>query len=494
MLLFFICLYLLGTVAIGWLASKKVKSTADYVIAGRNLPTAMAASALFATWFGSETVLGAPSVFLESGLLGVIEDPFGAALCLFLIGLIFARPLYRLNILTFNDFFRLRFSRVTEITSAIFMIPSYFGWVAAQLVALAIVLHTITGLPMGYGILLCMVVVLIYTYIGGMWAVSITDFIQTIMILIGLLILAAVLWVRVGGLAPVLNAVPDGFFRIVPKWNLDAWVHYIAAWITVGLGSIPQQDVFQRVMAAKSERVAVRSAYWASFMYLTIGSIPLLIGLTGKILYPETIAGDAQMVIPRMVLLHGGTGLQILFFGALLSAILSTTSGAMLAPATVLGENLIRPFLKKTTDAQMLQIMRGGVVFVALCSALMAGMQSNIYELVGQASALSLVALFVPMTAGLYFKRASNVGAIASIFLGMAAWLVAEFVVITHTPSMLLGLLASIAGMVIGSLLFPDNSYNRFLEESTWMRQHGKGGMDIAAAEAAIQQRTTPPE
>lgn len=485
MLLFFIALYLLGTIAIGWLASRRVKSTADYVIAGRNLPTMMAASALFATWFGSETVLGAPSVFMEGGILGVIEDPFGAALCLFLVGAFFARPLYKLNILTFNDFFRLRFSKLAEITSAIFMIPSYFGWVAAQLVALAIVLHTITGLSIGYGIVLCMIVVLIYTYIGGMWAVSITDLIQTIMILTGLIVLAAVLYLRAGGMEPVMKEIPDGFFNVVPEFKLDAWIHYLAAWMTIGLGSIPQQDVFQRVMAARSSQTAVRAAYIASFMYLTIGSIPLFIGLVGKVLYPETISGDPQMVIPRMVLLHGGMGLQILFFGALLSAILSTTSGAILAPATVLGENLIRPFLKAPSDARMLQIMRGGVVFVALCSTVMAGMQSNIYELVGQASALSLVSLFVPMTAGLYFRRASNIGAITSIFTGMAAWIGAEFVVHTATPSLIYGLIASIAGMIAGSFFFPDHSFQLFQAKNNWMHQEGHQTMDVEAAESS---------
>lgn len=490
MLLFFIALYLLGTIGIGWLASRRVKSTADFVIAGRNLPTLMAASALFATWFGSETVLGAPSVFLDGGILGVIEDPFGAALCLFLVGAFFAKPLYQLNILTFNDFFRLRFSKLAEITSAIFMIPSYFGWVAAQLVALAIVLHTITGLPVGYGIILCMIVVLVYTYIGGMWAVSITDLIQTIMILVGLIALAVVLYLRVGGIAPVMKEVPDGFFRIIPEFKLDAWVHYLAAWMTIGLGSIPQQDVFQRVMAARSSQAAVRSSYIASFMYLTIGSIPLFIGLVGKVLYPETVSGDAQMVIPKMVLMHGGMWLQILFFGALLSAILSTTSGAILAPATVLGENLVRPFLKNPSDGQMLRVMRGGVVFVALCSTVMAGMKSNIYELVGQASALSLVALFVPMTAGLYFRRASNVGAVVSIFTGMAVWIWAEFIVPSETPSLIFGLIASIAGMLAGSMLFPDDSYQRFQTKNRWMHQAGHDAMDIEAAEAVCQDDT----
>ena len=100
MLLTFIAIYLLGTLFIGWFASKFVKTANDFAIAGRKMPTYVVASALFATWFGSETVMGASSEFVENGLLGVIEDPFGASLCLLLIGLFFARPLYKLNILT----------------------------------------------------------------------------------------------------------------------------------------------------------------------------------------------------------------------------------------------------------------------------------------------------------------------------------------------------------------------------------------------------------
>ena len=148
MLITFILLYLGLTLLIGWWASRKVTTTQDYVIAGRRLPLLIAASALFATWFGSETILGASAAFVEGGLLGVIEDPFGAALCLILVGMFFARPLYRLNILTFNDFFRIRFGRASELISAFFMIPSYFGWIAAQLVAMAIVFNVLTAMPL----------------------------------------------------------------------------------------------------------------------------------------------------------------------------------------------------------------------------------------------------------------------------------------------------------------------------------------------------------
>lgn len=463
MLLAFIILYLIGTMLIGWWASTLVKNTQDFVIAGRHLPMMVAASALFATWFGSETVLGASSEFVEHGLLGVMEDPFGASMCLILVGLFYARPLYRLNILTFNDFYRMRFNRVTEFISALLMVPSYFSWIAAQLVALAIILKAVVGLPILWGIVLCTVVVVFYTYIGGMWAVSITDSVQTVMILIGLIFLTAVLLTKAGGLSTVLASTPEGFFQFFPQRDLVSVTHYIAAWMTLGFGSIPAQDIFQRVMSARSARTAVRASYVAGVMYLTVGFLPLLIGLCSKLLYPDLMGGDTQMIIPRMVLEHGNLFLQVLFFGALLSAVLSTTSGAILAPATVVGENLIRPYLKKVDDKRLLQIMRLAVVGVASCSAIIASMEGNIYHLVGLSSAFTLVSLFIPLTAGLYWRRASTFGALASILFGMIAWVTCLYLE-TAVPAELYGWGASLLGMVIGSLLRPDRSFEHFVE------------------------------
>ncbi len=464
MLMVFIGLYLVLTLLVGWWASRHVKNTSDFVVAGRNMPMLVAASALFATWFGSETILGASSEFLEHGLLGVIEDPFGAAMCLVLVGVFYARPLYRLNLLTFNDFYRLRFGRRAEFISALFIVPSYFGWIAAQLVALAIILKALMGVPLFYGIAICAFVVVVYTYIGGMWAVSVTDSIQTVMILAGLLYLAFILLRAVGGIEQVLASTPEGFFRFTPRWNWLSGLEYLAAWITIGLGSIPQQDVFQRVMSARNERTAVEASVVSGLMYLTIGLIPLLIGLCGKLLYPDSLDGDTQLVIPMMVMREGNLWLQTLFFGALLSAILSTTSGAILAPATVIGENLIKPRLPGLSDQRLLRIMRLAVVGVALCAALLAGVKADIYELVAQSSSLSLVSLFVPLTAGLFWPGASRTGGLASMLVGMGCWLVLELFIHPEVPTLLWGLGASLLAMVIGSRLWPDASYTDFLE------------------------------
>ncbi len=470
MLLGFIVIYLAVTVLIGWWSARFVKNTSDFVVGGRKMPLIVVASGLFATWFGSETVMGASSEFTEKGLLGVIEDPFGAALCLFLIGFFMARPLYRLNLYTFSDYFRQRFGHRAETFSAVMMIPSYFGWIAAQLLALATVLNVVTqgAIPVMWGVCLCSLVVMFYTYVGGMWAVSITDFVQTMMIIVGMIVLLIVVVGDAGGFQKVIAQTPEGFFRITPKeWTLHSSMEYVAAWITVGLGSVPQQDVFMRVMSAKSEKTAVNAAFLSSGMYLSIAFIPLFIALCGKTLYPELANGtdtERQMMIPQMVLQHGSLWLQILFLGALISAILSTASGAILAPATVIGENIVKPLRKDMTDRQLLFVMRGAVVFITVASVLFATFQQNIYELVSQSSAISLVSLFVPLVAGLYWKRANSHGAIGSMLIGFMSWILVEVLQTKNEalakslhldfPTILYGLAASVLSMIILSILF----------------------------------------
>ena len=456
-LLLFIALYMIITVFIGWWASRFVKNTNDFVMASRRMPVTVVAAGLFATWFGSETVMGASTAFLNDGLMGIIEDPFGAALCLIFIGIFMAKPLYRLNLYTFSDYFRRRYSPRAEMLSAVMMIPSYWGWIAAQLIALSTILNILTGVPIFTGVVVCATMVMFYTYIGGMWAVSITDFVQTIMIIVGMLFVMLNVVDAVGGwnvLVSHAHEEPE-HFKMLPNPDAKSILAYFAAWITVGLGSVPQQDVFQRVMSAKSEKTAVWGAYISGFMYLTVGLMPIVIAYCGKIMYPELLIGgdDArQMLIPYMVLQHSGLWMQILFFGALMSAIMSTASGAILAPSTVIGENIVKPFYPNLTDKQLLLIMRLGVVFITVVSVFFATLDKSIYELVRQSSELSLVSLFVPLIAGLYWKKASAWGAMAAMILGLLVWLLMTNLE-TGYPAILYGLSASIGGMIVFSLL-----------------------------------------
>lgn len=450
MLIFFIGLYLLLNILVGIWAARRVKTTTDFLLAGRQLPFYMSTAVVFATWFGSETVLGASAEFAENGLLGVIEDPFGAAFCLIIVGLFFARKLYRLNLLTFGDFYRRYYNRTTELVASFFLIISYFGWIAAQLVALGILLNLISGISLTSGILLGTVVVVIYTYLGGMWSVSVTDFLQTLMIIGGLIFVTVTITSKTP-LDKLLKAAPPDFFNFSPSSTASpaTWLNYIALWITIGLGSVPQQDVFQRVMSAKTERIAVYSSLTAAVLYLTIAFLPLLLALYAKILHPELLKGDTQLLLPSLILRSGSLWLNILFFGALISAIISTASGAILAPAAILSENIFRPYFTNITDKQLLLLSRLCVLLVTSLGLVLALLKSNIYELVSSSSALSLVSLFVPLVVGLYGKRIASEAAIGSMLSGMGVWLLALQLDTVINP-LLYGLLASIIGWVIG--------------------------------------------
>ncbi|MBX2945467.1 MAG: sodium:solute symporter family protein [Cyclobacteriaceae bacterium] len=459
MLIASIILYLIGTVLISIWAAQKVKTSNDFMLAGRSLPIVLSTSALFATWFGSETIFGASSEFLKGGLFSVIEDPFGAALCLVLFGMFFARKLYAMNLLTLCDYFRYRFDRKTEFVSSIFMVPSYFGYIAAQLVALGLILNVVAGLPVWQGIVASSIVVTAYTFIGGMWAISITDFIQSIIIVVGLGVLAYILSSKAGGVLNVIQSAPVSTFKFFPEPNTVSVVSYLAAWSVLGLGSIPSQDVFQRSMSSGSASVAVRSCYYAAGLYLTVAMLPLFISLCIQFLYPESLDGDTQLTLPSMVLQHAAMPVQILFFGSLLSAIMSTTSSAMLAPAAVVTENILKPMMKnKPTDLHFLMITRLTLIAVSVIATAMACLKSNIYELVGGASILSLVSLFIPMAAGMYWKRSSSVGAVLAMMLGMAAWIYFEYYPV-DIPSLVPAVMVSLFAMIVGSLLWPTKKF-----------------------------------
>jgi SSS family transporter len=453
-----ILVYLLITIAIGYWASSKVKTAEDFALAGKSLPLSMASTALFATWFGSETVLGASADFAKKGVLGIIQDPFAVVLCLLIVGTFFARLLYRMNLTTFNDYFRVRYGARAEQVSAWFMIPSYFGWVAAQLVAMAFIFQSLFGsqnMPLPLGITICTIIVVFYTYTGGMWAVSITDFLQTIVIIGGLFILTWVMLDRVGGFDKLIAKTPKETFNFLPPPTYKEIMAYIAAWITIGLGSVPQQDLYQRLMAGKSERVAVWSSFIAAGLYIVVSMMPLILTLCAKILYPQLLA-DEQKILPNLVSQHSPEILQILFFGALISAILSTASGAMLAPAVVLSENIMKPYYPNLTDKQLLKMMRICVLFIAICSGAMGIINHEITELVAQSSAIGLVSLFVPFVAGLTWKKASAIGSILSMVFGFIVWLITANFELLDTPSVFWGLGAGILSLVIGSYLYPD--------------------------------------
>ncbi|MCS7296613.1 MAG: sodium:solute symporter family protein [Bacteroidia bacterium] len=412
-----VLLYVLTSVGVGFWAARRVKNTQDYLVAGRRLPLLWTLSLLFSTWFGSETILGASETIATEGLLGVIEDPFGSALCLLLVGIWLARPFYRLPVRNFGDFYALYFGKWTERIATPLMIVSYFGWIAAQLVAMGQVIKHFTGLSLPISMAIATVLILSYTIWGGMWSVAAVDLLQNAVIVIGLVVLIAFL---PSGWEARLGELPDGFLRFIPPATPSAWMNYLAAWMIIGLGSLPQQDMYQRVVAARNERTAVQAAIGAAFLYLTIGLFPLIAGLFVRLHHPEWLQGGGESAsILRLIESYMPPGVQVLFWGALVSAIMSSASGGILAPAALLAENMIGQWQRFSP----LTRARLSVLLVAVICFLMALYEQNVYDLVGESSIFSLVTLFVPMVVGLHMPRwCSSYGAIASMILGIGIY------------------------------------------------------------------------
>lgn len=465
MLVTFIALYLLVSVAIGLWAATRVHNTADYAVAGRSLPLAVVIATTFATWFGSELVLGVSARFVEGGLSEVVEDPFGASMCLVLVGLFFAYRLYQKNLITLGDYYRQRFGRTVEVVCSGIIIFSYLGWVAAQVTALGLVFHLITqgAMSVTAGMVLGTLVVLVYTLYGGMWSVAMTDFVQMIVIVVGLSLIAWFAADLAGGAGKVVEfAAREGKFRFFPvDGGFKEWSFFVAAAITMMLGSIPQQDVFQRVMSADSARTARIGPIVGGLLYLLFAFVPMFIVMAAVLVMPETaqalLRDDPQKVLPTLVMERMPLALQIAFFGALLSAIMSTASATLLAPSTTFVENMLRNLRPGMSDAATLKAMRiSVVVFTAIVLVYAITMQgTSIYEMVSGAYQVPLVGAFVPLVFGLYWQRATTQGALCAVVLGLGVWLLFMLTPALSEafPQQLAGVLAALLGMVAGSLL-----------------------------------------
>lgn len=464
MLLFMVIAYLFVTIGIGLWAAKRVKNTADFAVAGRHLPLYMIITTTFATWFGSELVLGVPARFIEGGLNAIVEDPFGAGMCLVLVGLFFAGKLYRMTLLTISDYYRGRYGRVIEVICSLIIMLSYLGWVSAQVTALGLVFNLLSGglISIPWGMTIGVLSVLIYTLWGGMWSVAVTDFIQMIVLVIGLFVLAYFAADMAGGASQVIDlASSKDMFRFFPEPNGHDILFFFAAAITMMLGSIPQQDIFQRVMSANSEKAATRGTIIGGLAYVLVAFVPMFIVTSALLIMPEASAAllseDPQKVLPTLVMEKMPLAMQVLFFGALLSAIKSCASATLLAPSVTFTENIWRQFRPMTSDKENLLTMRISVLVFAACvlaySILMEG--TPIYELVASAYQVPLVGAFVPLAFGLYWKRATTQGAIAAVTLGIGVWVL--FMVVPGWaevfPQQLAGVLSAVFGMVAGSLL-----------------------------------------
>lgn len=420
---------------VGYWASRRVETTVDYIVAGRRLPIWLAAASIMATWFAAETLMGASSTAYQYGLQGVVFDPFGAALCLFLSAFFFVRLMRRARYLSIISFFDSRYGRTMGLLGSVVQILTYFAWTGAQIVAGGNIVHALLGLPVWLGMVLVALIVTVYTTMGGLWADTTLDFMQMFLTAGGITMIFIGVFRALGGFSGLaagaealyvsnaLTLLPIPGEGYLGYTGLNGMLYWLAAWMAVGLGSVPAQDLMQRSMSAKNESVAVWGTFAAGVLYLFFGVMSPLIGIAMFKLNPGLLPEQTEFLLVTAAFKYLNPILTALFIAALASALMSTSDSSILAGASVFTQNILPFFKKSMTDKDSLRWTRIAVVASGIISVTIALLAATIYRLAMVAWSLLLVGVFAPFAFGMYWKKANRSGAIASLLAGFLSWL-----------------------------------------------------------------------
>jgi len=443
-------IYVALMLAVGVYASKKNDTAADFIVAGRRMPMFLCTATIIATWFGGGTMMGSSGAAYDDGLLGVIADPFGSSLALILIGLFFARFYRRLRLMTFVELVEQRLGKTAASVTTFTHVVSSIGWVAGSLLTFGLIFESLTGTPMFVGVVAGAMVVVVYTVIGGLWAVALTDSIQVSIILIGVIVLFVVVLIDGGGWGTISAQIPDDAFRILPLENTsERWLNYLRMWFIFGLADINSQSLLGRAMAAKSERVAQNSFYFAGFGYFAFAMIPVTLGIIGSVTMPGL--PNSESVIPALALQHLHPVFVAVFVGAILAAIMSTCDSALHAVASLVSRIFLPLVHKNPSDALTLKVARYSIPAVALLGIFIALKGRDIYDIMVDSNILALTATTIPVLMVVWWSKANRIGALSAMVCGFLTWLVARSLA-PELPGDLIGMGVCLIVMVVVSL------------------------------------------
>jgi Na+/proline symporter len=406
---------------IGVWVSRRIATEDDYLVGGRRFGYTLTTFSVFATWFGAETVVGSAGEVHGSGLSITSAEPWGYGLCLVVMGLLIARPLWRRGLTTLADLYRQRFGVGVERLAAVLLIPSSVLWAAAQVRAFGQVIAAAGTVPVDLAIIVAALFVIAYTAFGGLLADAVTDVIQGGVLTLGLVIMLVAVVLNVGGPGEawmILRA--SDRLSLVPAAG-GSWLAVLEAWAIPVFGSLMAAEVIGRVIAARSPEVAGRSALAAGGLYLAVGSIPVLIALIGGSLVPGL--ADAEQLLPGIAQEVLPTALFAVFAGGLVSAILSTVDSTLLVSSGLLSHNLLVPWLGVTKERHKVFLARGGVLAFGLLASILALGATSVFGLVEQASAFGSAGILVTSLFALFTGLGSARTAAVTLLAGIGVYI-----------------------------------------------------------------------
>ena len=444
-------IYVMAMIGIGVYAARGTTSVTDFIVAGRRLPLWLCSVSVFATWFGSGIMMGAATSAYDRDFLAMIAEPFGSGLALLLTGLFFARIYRRTRKLTWVEFFEARYGKFAGIFGSVADIASAIIWLGGVLFTFGVLVESLTSISMAAGIIGGLIVIVVYTMIGGMMAVALTDFVQMIVLVVGLVVLLFVVLGDVGGWSVISAQLPEGTIRLFPTGrSVHEWMDYIHVWMALGFAGLAANSIIQRALSARSESVAQNSFLLAAVGYIIIGSIPLALGLIASVTMPGL--EDSNAVLADIATAHLHPIFVVIFVGAILSAIMSTSDSILLSVASIISTNLLPLVKKKPGSTLKLQVARYSIPVTAVASTYIAFGAEKVVDVLVQSIAPLLAMTIVPFVLCFWWKKANPYGALAGIFGGLIGWLVA-LKIGTSIPPDLIGFGVSLVSMIVVALL-----------------------------------------
>lgn len=425
-----VVIYLLAMLGIGVWAKKFIKSSDDYLLAGRRLGVLLAAATLAATHYGGGFVLGGASWGVKYGLGGFW---YGAAcgLGLALLGITFAKLSRALSLYTVPEIMYLRYrSSSVQTLSALLSLLALIGITGAQVWAAGAIFESM-GLPGLWGSILATVIFIAYTAISGLWAVTLTDFVQLILGTLGVIIATGLALVNIGGFtgiesklgelynSGVISSPPSEYFNVFSP-GTSIIVLTVAATV---MYTLIGQDFYQRLFATKDEKTAVKASLLSGILLVIVSFIPPIAGMATLAFSPEPekVIASPRVAVPHLILVVLGPVFGALFIAAVLAAIMSTADSLLLAATSHIVRDFCYKLNPKITDRQMLKLSILVTIVVGVFSLITALTVRGIIELLIYSYDLYTSGVFIPFVLGLLWKRASKEGALAGMIAGFIA-------------------------------------------------------------------------
>jgi solute:Na+ symporter, SSS family len=418
-----VVIFMAISLAIGLYTYTQVKGSSQrYTVCGKSMPFLVVGTALGAQAIDGNSTLGNTSLTFSTGVWTGLAIPLGLALSLLLVGRFLAAPLNRMNLLTLPEFFYRRYGAPTELLASVMTVLCFLVLVAGNLSAVAWILSSVAGISYGWALTIATVVILTYTVAGGLYAAIWTDFFQIHVAIVG--------FVLAGIYTLLYHPVPLERFTDVRALT-DASQGAILNWasiISLGIGNAMALDFMERVFSAKSPETASRACYYAAGWTIVTGLAASLLGLAALQLLPS--GADPRMVLPTLATNHLPYLIGVMVFVGVLGASMSTANGAMLVIAVVLARNIWQRWQSQAVpDRKMLFLSRALAAPTALISGLIAYWRPEPGVLLVVAFDIVFAGCVVPLFLGVYWRRATAAGAIASIVSGTLARAVCYFYV-----------------------------------------------------------------